>query len=37
MEMLMDKRKNPRTNEQTELHQFQKEPSCKGDLSPCQV
>ena len=26
-----------RTNEQTEFHQFQKEPSCDGDLSPCQV
>ena len=25
------------TNEQTELHQFQKEPSYDGDLSPCQV
>ena len=24
-------------NEQTELHQFQKEPSYDGDLSPCQV
>ena len=26
-----------RTNEQTEFHQFQKEPSYDGDLSPCQV
>ena len=26
-----------RTNELTELHQFQKEPSYDGDLSPCQV
>ena len=26
-----------RTNEQTELHQFRKEPSYDGDLSPCQV
>ena len=26
-----------RTNKQTELHQFQKEPSYDGDLSPCQV
>ena len=26
-----------RTNEQTELHQFQKEPSYDGDLPPCQV
>ena len=25
------------TNEQTELHQFRKEPSYDGDLSPCQV
>ena len=25
------------TNEQTELHQFQKEPSYDDDLSPCQV
>ena len=31
--MLTDKQ----TNEQTELHQFQKEPSYDGDLSPCQV
>ena len=33
MEMLTDKR----TNESMELHQFQKEPSYDGDLSPCQV
>ena len=26
-----------RTNEQTELHQFQKESSYDGDLCPCQV
>ena len=26
-----------RTNEHTELHQFRKEPSYDGDLSPCQV
>ena len=26
-----------RTNKQTELHQFRKEPSYDGDLSPCQV
>ena len=26
-----------RTNERTELHQFRKEPSYDGDLSPCQV
>ena len=25
------------TNKQTELHQFRKEPSNDGDLSPCQV
>ena len=26
-----------RTNEHTELHQFQKDPSNDGDPSPCQV
>ena len=26
-----------RTNERTELHQFQKEPSYDGDVCPCQV
>ena len=26
-----------RTNEQTELHQFRKEPSYDGDLCPCQA
>ena len=26
-----------RTNERVELHQFRKEPSYDGDLSPCQV
>ena len=26
-----------RTNKWTELHQFRKEPSYDGDLSPCQV
>ena len=26
-----------RTNEHTELHQFRKEPSYDGALSPCQV
>ena len=31
------KRKCLRTNEQTKLHQFRKEPSYDGDLSPCQV
>ena len=25
------------TNEHTEFHQFRKEPSYDGDLSPCQV
>ena len=30
----MDKK---RTNKHTEFHQFQKEPSYDGDLSPCQV
>ena len=30
----MDKKQ---TNEHTELHQFRKEPSYDGDLSPCQV
>ena len=35
----MDGQKNEqkRTNEQTELHQFRKEPSYDGDLCPCQV
>ena len=26
-----------RTNEHTEFHQFRKEPSYDGDLSPCEV
>ena len=30
IDRLMDKKR-------TELHQFQKEPSYDGDLSPCQV
>ena len=30
-------RDKKRTNEQTELYQFRKEPSYDGDLSPCQV
>ena len=34
MDRQMDKK---RTNEQTEFHQFRKEPSYDGDLSPCQV
>ena len=33
-QILTDKK---RTNERTELHQFRKEHSCDGDLSPCQV
>ena len=32
-----DEKLKKRTNEQTELHQFRKEPSYDGDLSPCQV
>ena len=32
-----EKRTNGQTNEQTELQQFQKEPSYDGDLSHCQV
>ena len=37
-EMLMDRQMDKkRTNEQTELHQFRKEPSYDGDLSPCQI
>ena len=34
MDRQMDEK---RTNEQTEFHQFRKEPSYDGDLSPCQV
>ena len=38
MEILMDRQKEKkRTNVLTELHQFRKEPSYDGDLSPCQV
>ena len=38
MEMLTDRQMGPKpTNEQTELHQFVKEPSYDGDLSPCQL
>ena len=38
MEMLTDRQPDKKqTNEQTELHQFRKEPSYDGDLSPCQV
>ena len=36
-ELRVRKRKCWRTNELTELHQFWKEPSYDGDLSPCQV
>ena len=32
-----DKRTKKWTNKQMELHQFRKEPSYDGDLSPCQV
>ena len=36
--MLTDRQTDKkRTNEWTKLHQFRKEPSCDGDLSPCQV
>ena len=35
--MLMDKRTKKQTNEQTQLHQFRKEPSYDGGLCPCQV
>ena len=34
-EMLTDKQ--TKMDKQTELHQFQKEPSHDGDLSPCQI
>ena len=34
MNRQMDKKQ---THEWTELHQFRKEPSYDGDLSPCQV
>ena len=34
MDRQMDKK---RTNEQMEFHQFQKEPSYDGGLSPCPV
>ena len=33
----MKKRTEKRTNKQTEFHQFRKEPSYDGDLSPCEV
>ena len=31
------KRTEKRTNKHTEFHQFRKEPSYDGDLSPCEV
>ena len=31
------KQTEKRTNKQTEFHQFRKEPSYDGDLSPCEV
>ena len=34
MDIQTDKKQ---TNEQTEFHQFRKEPSYDGNLSPCQV
>ena len=38
MEILTDRQTDKkRANEQTELHQFRKEPSYDGDLSSCQV
>ena len=36
--MLTDRQMGEKqTNKQTELHQFRKEPSYDGDLSPCQI
>ena len=35
--MWADRWMDKRTNERTELHQFQKDPSYDGDLSPCHV
>ena len=36
--MLTDRQMDKnQTNERTELHKFQKDPSYDGDLSPCQV
>ena len=32
-----NKRTEKRTKEQTELHQFQTEPTYDGDICPCQV
>ena len=37
-EILTDRQTDKKqTNKQTKLYQFRKEPSCDGDLSPCQV
>ena len=36
-ETLTDRQTKNQTNEHTELHQFRKEPSYDGNLSPCQV
>ena len=37
-EILMDRQTDKKwTNEQTEVHQFRKQPSYDGDLSLCQV
>ena len=33
----VDGQTDGQTNEQTELHQFRKEPSYYGDLCPCHV
>ena len=33
----VDGQTDGQTNERTELHQFRKEPSYDGDLSPCNV
>ena len=33
----VDKQMDGLTNEHTEFHQFRKEPSYDGDISPCQV
>ena len=38
LKFLMDRQTDKKwTNERMELHQFRKEPSCDGDLSPYQV
>ena len=33
----VDRQMDGQTNKWTEFHQFRKEPSYDGDLSPCQV